>query len=261
MKQCPKYDPDYKSEKNRNQDSGESIVAESNFINVEDEWIIDSGASEHMTYDRSSFVRYQNLANPVPVRFGNKITGNGIGACEIKIRSTVNGQDKILTMKNLLHVPELRRKLISVTAMMNEGAVGSFENNKITIKNAQGSILLVANQVGNLFLDISEVRRDVNLTQSNDPSLWHQRLGHVNERTIENMVKTKSAINMKCDLNKKESTRCRSVDCDASTLGKQARKTFPLSSRERAKKPGERIHVDLCGPIGEVSITGGTYLL
>lgn len=230
---------------------------------MEDELIIDLGASEHMTYDKSSFSVYEHLSNPIPIRFGNRVlTGQGIGIGEIKIQSNMNRQGKILTMKEVLRVPDLRRKLMSVTAMMNEGAIGNFEDNKIVVKNSQGSTLLIANRSGNLFkADICEIRNEANLIEKDDLTLWHQRLRHVNKNTLERMVENNSVLNMKCDVTKKDKERCQVVECEACTLGKQASESFPLSSRERAVKPGGRVHFDLCGPIGETSITGGKYFV
>lgn len=263
LRECPQYDPNYKSKKHSKHDTGESIVAESNLSHTEDEWIVDSGATEHMTYDKSSFISYKILEEPRIVHFGNKSCGKGVGIGRIKILSTVNGKTEEITMKNVLHVPELRRKLISLPAIMTEGKTGDFKDNKITVRKQNGSELLVAHKNGNLFkANIVEVKEsEACLTFDDDISLWHKRMGHVNKRTIEDMVRNRSVLNMNCNINKRSSETCQTIGCEACVLGKQARKSFPLSSRQRASTIGGRVHVDICGPIGEIGISGARYFI
>lgn len=49
------------------------------------------------------------------------------------------------------------------------------------------------------------------------------------------------------------------IDCISCCKGKQTKKKFPPSTRERAKV-GARVHVDLCGPIGTKTIGGAQYI-
>lgn len=108
-KDCPKKKPE------SGKDS-EAIIATANHAECGNDWILDSGATDHMTNDASSMFNYQKLEVPKQVRFGDCHFGQGIGVGDIKMVTKVDGKDKELIMNNVLHVPELRRKLLSLSA-------------------------------------------------------------------------------------------------------------------------------------------------
>ena len=49
--------------------------------------------------------------------------------------------------------------------------------------------------------------------------------------------------------------------CESCVLGKQHRLSFPTSCRTRAKKVGELIHSDVCGPVSILSPGGAKYFV
>jgi hypothetical protein len=50
--------------------------------------------------------------------------------------------------------------------------------------------------------------------------------------------------------------------CEGCAQGKQHRNSFPQNPiRSRASKPGQLIHVDLCGPMSTLSINGAYYFV
>lgn len=58
----------------------------------------------------------------------------------------------------------------------------------------------------------------------------------------------------------RHSERC-TIDCISCGMGKQARLTFPPSTRFRAMQIGQRVHVDICGPIGQATLGGKRYIV
>lgn len=72
------------------------------------------------------------------------------------------------------------------------------------------------------------------------------------------MVEKQSVIGLPEKVGKTSRSNHEVVSCESSALGKQAKKTFTLSSRKRAETVGERVHVDICGPIG-VQTVGGKF--
>lgn len=90
-----------------------AIIAIVALVEACEDWVLDSGASQHMCANLSLFDNYFVLDNPKPVRFGNNQRGSGIGVGEIKVLSTVNDHEtRLLTLKNVLHVPEICHKLL-----------------------------------------------------------------------------------------------------------------------------------------------------
>lgn len=122
---------------------GTAMIAESEAnVSISDaEWILDSGASEHMTFDQNSYISYRKLDSNRLVRFGNNEKGEGIGIGDIKVRTEVGfGRKRIIILKDVLHVPGLRRKLFSVSATTQQGNKGSISSNAIVLRDTKGRI-------------------------------------------------------------------------------------------------------------------------
>ena len=71
-----------------------------------DTWIIDSGASDHMTYDKSYFT----ILSPPPVPYVTNANGEPfpvVGTGSVRITPTIE-------LRNVLYVPALSHHLISV---------------------------------------------------------------------------------------------------------------------------------------------------
>uniref|UniRef100_A0ABD2WMS0 Integrase catalytic domain-containing protein n=1 Tax=Trichogramma kaykai TaxID=54128 RepID=A0ABD2WMS0_9HYME len=76
--------------------------------------------------------------------------------------------------------------------------------------------------------------------------IWHERLAHQNKRHV------KQFLNV-CGIK----TFDDEIYCDGCAYGKQHR--LPFGNRERAEKPREIIHSDLCGPMSTESIGKSKY--
>ena len=92
----------------------ESCVSSSAFLTESDPlWIVDSGATDHVTKDRESFVDFRRLpygARWIYVGNNAKIEVKGIGTCRLFFRD-----GRTLLLHDVLYAPSIRRNLISVT--------------------------------------------------------------------------------------------------------------------------------------------------
>jgi len=105
------------------------------------------------------------------------------------------------------------------------------------------------------------VNKEANSAQRATLDLWHERLGHVNRRTIEKMMKEASVEGLTHKPETEKGNGEDIVKCDACVLGKQHRHPIPASGRERAKQVGDAVHVDLWGPIGTEAIDKSFYFV
>jgi hypothetical protein len=102
-------------------------------------WLLDSGASRHMTPHRHWFATYQALTTPVLIRVGdgNKIPAIGVGRILVIIRNR-QGRESQAVIKSVLYVPALNANLLSVRELVEGGTDVLFRKNS--------GAVLVANQ-------------------------------------------------------------------------------------------------------------------
>lgn len=243
-----------------------AIVVEANYSNQTEVWLLDSGASEHMTYDRSDFRDYKELATPKFVRFGNAQIARVVGVGQVEGVTKIHAIERRITLKNVLHIPDMRRKLISISATTSIGNTGKILPNAIEIYDKQNQLILLANKIGNLYtVDFKEVALPGSnssslYAKSEEMKLWHDRLGHINRRYIVNMAKNDCVVGLdslkSCQ---EEETVGETIFCESCVFGKQAKKPARSSERPRSIVPGEAIHVDICGPVGATTVSGAKY--
>lgn len=279
--ECPKYDPNYKEKKLKQQqnqastsnqdkkatskkersESESSLVAEQAlFCDSSSKWLVDSGATRHMTFERSDYYSYQELNETITIKFGGSETGTGVGVGSVKIRTSVDGRFKVIKLHDVLHVPELRRKLISLSSASESGAKGIIDADSITIYNNHDHKILVANREKNLYC-VETFHVEMSTTDENNIRLWHERCGHIN---VDYLLKTAKSVqgledlqNVKLSNNKSYE----SIDCVSCCKGKLAKQHLPRRSSEQATEVGERVHMDIGGPLGIATFNGDFYYL
>jgi hypothetical protein len=110
-------------------------------------WLIDSGASSHMSPYRDDFVTYQKLKKPIEVKVadGKKVTAAGRG----DVRMNFDGVETTVT--NVLHIPGLDRRLLSVPKLTNRGWVTQFTAKECSIMKGK-RVVARAPLVGNSYV-------------------------------------------------------------------------------------------------------------
>ena len=92
-------------------------------------WIVDSGASSHMTQRKELFVNYEEFDKPQKVGMGDGHTVEACGRGDIHFTMTLeNGKPRSVTMCNALYIPKLTCNLFSVRATVMKGNTVKFEN-------------------------------------------------------------------------------------------------------------------------------------
>jgi hypothetical protein len=243
--------------KNKEQPDMLAFSAESNSYNHgEHVWILDSGASMHMTFRRDFFCElneYHSGNGNRTVKLGNKQDIEVCGKGSILINKLVDGQWEQCVLKDVLYVPDLRRNLFSEGAATRKGYMIMKNNQSALIMKDKAVVMCAQLKENNLYeLDIKTVKQEsCNVVQS-DIKVWHERLGHVNIKEIQNMSKN-GAIPV-------ELTGSDTFVCEACQYGKQARLPFNKSHRGPSQ-PGDIVYSDVCGPIEELSVSGMRYFV
>ena len=94
-------------------------------------WIIDSGASQHLSRDRTKFLTYKTVSQSqaITIANGTKIEAYGIGDLEI---ATEVGK---IRLTDVWHVPNIASSLISVTRMVDAGFTVEFGRTVCYVSN------------------------------------------------------------------------------------------------------------------------------
>ncbi|PZC78057.1 hypothetical protein B5X24_HaOG202660 [Helicoverpa armigera] len=140
-------------------------------------WYVDSGCSNHMTWDAEKLRNLQKVNSnfKIKVANGEDISVEGRGNAIPSISGSSN-----LTLENVLHVPQLSMNLISVSDLVKKDFSVNFDKRGCTITNKTDQIVATCNEVDGIF-KLNEKEKYVNSTLSEKPlsNLWHRRLAHL----------------------------------------------------------------------------------
>lgn len=223
-------------------------------------WIVDSGASSHMSTNEQYFVTLEEPRSDTPrfvtVADGKRALVKGIGSCKIKCYGK-NDETKEILLSEVLFVPELDMNLVSVGSLVQKGAGVTFDENGCTIKRGERIAAVAPRRNGLYHLRLIErVNAVVEQCQLKDCiHEWHRKLGHRDIQAIHELERQElaSGIGVKhCGVK---------LNCETCLQGKMARSSFPKSSRKKSKAVLDLVHSDLCGPMNTVTPGGRRYFL
>lgn len=229
-----------------------NVVLYSSFVaqnGVSSEWIIDSGASAHMT-PCESLLKNRSMPSVKEVTVANneKLSINCVGDIEQKIGKS--GKVGSITLKDVQYIPGICVNLLSVSKIVQHDKEVIFNKHGCKILDSDKNIVATGSLVNNMFkLDIvPEPKEFVCLTKIDDFKLWHKRLGHA------------SFGKMSALLDFKNIKKVNDLKCVVCIKGKQAKLPFKHKG-SRATCLLERIHSDVCGPIQIQSIGGAKFFV
>ena len=232
--------------------SGNIFTTTFTCINPNTSWILDSGATDHMTGSSQLFSSYSPCAGnqKVKIAYGSFATVAGKGKIIIS---------PLLTLKDVLHVPHLSYNLLSVSKLTRD------HNCKINFWSSHckfqdltsGKTIGDARQDGGLYLfnnGSNFGRQDQqtcfnSISSNNEIMLWHFRLGHPSFQYLKQLLP-------KLFMNK----NAFSFQCEVCELAKHHRAVF-LPQPYQKSKPFTMIHSDVWGPSRVATFSGKRWFL
>ena len=211
-------------------------------------WMVDSGATHHMTPHRSDFISWTPTKGVVSL--GGHAEIQQIGSGTVAIRPS--GGDKIVHLHDVMHVPDADSRYFSVSALMQKGGQITFKDKKLLI-SVRGQKIAEGYQEGNLFwINTSNIALHA-ITAPTPIELWHARMGHMSYNALKRYSQSVKGITL--DPSKDQDL----TPCPGCELGKQTRSSF-LGSSKRSDRRLRIIHSDLAGPMQSRSIQGSLYI-
>ncbi|CAI7814797.1 unnamed protein product [Closterium sp. NIES-54] len=230
------------------------FVASGTTVGGVDAWVLNTGATQHMTACATLLNNVTTVAPIKHVMFGNRDTLDITR--QDNLRLMVDGGP--LTIKNVLVVPGLGANLLSVSQFTRKGMRMNIEGTMMALSMADRVHISTARQAGGHFvLDaLPSVTSAQAATSTTTLSTWHNRLGHLHLAAIQVMATKGIVDSLEFVRPSGEEEKC--VGC---LEGKMARKPFPPSTKLNASEPLKLVHTDLCGPITPASKGGARYIL
>lgn len=227
----------------------QALCAGAESKNQSSEWILDSGATEHMCSQKEKFIELTPVKSQVEIANAEKIEVAGVGS--ILLKPTSECSDETFLLANVLYVPKLDSNLLSAGRIEEMGITVCFQDGKAVMRDPkQGKVILTAHRQDRLY-KIKEITHKACFSKYE--KLMHRRLGHFHKDAIKKLVKE--------DKPGKEEASDEGNICSTCILGKMKKSPFPKGEAERASRPLELIHSDVAGPIKPTSKGGSKYIV
>ncbi|GKC43676.1 retrovirus-related pol polyprotein from transposon TNT 1-94 [Tanacetum coccineum] len=207
--------------------------------NNDDDWVIDSGSTEHITHDASILENKTKscFETPIIIPNGDAIPVEGKGEFRLPRGSKIKG---------VLHIPKFTCNLLSVSRLSKDlqSAITFFPDFCIMQKLHTRS-LIGAGECRNGLYRMGIIRREKKAMMTS-MDIWHKRLGHASGDKLTHIDFLNDS----------------SFDqvCDSCIKAKHTKLPFPKSSI-KTNDCFELIHCDIWGKYRVPSISGANYFL
>ena len=220
-------------------------------------WIVDSGATSHMSCDRKLFKTLRETSDKLVVTIGDgrSLKATGIGNVGLWMNSGRGGRQVELTLHDVLLVPELARNLFSVSQAAKMGKTLDFTEQECLVKEVRSNRVVARGhrQGGLYYLCLHSAQPSAHLASA---ELWHRRFGHLGRQSLTQLERHGMVRGLKVT----PSSPNDQCACEPCLEGKQHRSPFP-NQPSRAKGLLNLVHTDVCGKLDNRSLGGKEYFV
>lgn len=214
-------------------------------------WLIDSGASSHMSPDMADFCEYERLVPTIDVTVADGAKVHAVGKGTIVLSSPKHR----IKVTEVLHIPDLDRRLLSVAKLAERGLAARFESRACTIWKGD-ELLVTAKRHSNVYtltLDSERASFAQYVPSGGKWELWHARLGHPSYENYSRTQHTTEGLpEVKQDVEGL---------CGGCLKGKHTVAAFPRYSQSSTTRVLELVHTDVMGPMQTKSNGGAKYVV
>jgi len=231
--------------------------------NYTSNFILDCAATRHIISDKEYFSSFKQCNKQV--NWGNAKSINIKGVGNVNIIFTDSKLKCVL--KNCLYMPELGINLIS-QGELNKETYTILTYNSILLKQGNKNITK-GKKINNLYyLPIKVLNKNVlkgnqilhtseNNTSNNSNILWHQRLGHINNNSLNNLKIATIGYNT----NNTSNINYNNDNCEICIRAKFTNKINYNTNNSIKLDYLEKVASDLCGPISPITYNKCKYFI
>ncbi|UYV68112.1 hypothetical protein LAZ67_5003088 [Cordylochernes scorpioides] len=244
----------------RKVNKSDNFLAALNLTSDEDSWLLDSGATNHVCRNKDWFVDLREVSSDSIMTASG--TTEAKGYVHIFLQTSIHNESIEIKLNNVLYVPNVRRNLLSVSKIEENGNRVTFRDMVARVFNPENRIIAEATNVNGLYIvkgkTLNSSKTAFNSErdhfQNNSLRTWHQRLCHIDSNAIEKMARKELVIGLGI------SSRDKGL-CDDCCIAKSTKASHKNLGNIRSKQTLELIHTDICGPMPVKSTGGNRYFL
>ncbi|KAE8212355.1 hypothetical protein CF319_g9263 [Tilletia indica] len=232
-----------------------AFIAASPDVVGANEFILDTAASRHIVSDASRLIGFKKAPQGAGIRCadGGMMAVTGYGDLAV-----MNSDGERIRLRDVAHCPAVVGNLIGGKRLTSCGFRITFEDREAhVVHTVSGKTILKAKNNGqNWVVSLSAAPTDDALIAAPanvDPQAvhFHNCTGHCGQKRLETLAKSGTVVGM-------PKTLGNIGFCSACAAGKLARTKHPrLEIKERADRPGKKLHADIFGPINLQESLGG----
>lgn len=242
--------------KNKNKMTEYSLNIRENIKCYEKAWLIDSGASTHISGNLEHFHEIQDIPTRTVV-FGNDQVAEARKCGDVHI-SFEEGQK--ITIREVLYVEGMKANILSVSKLVNTGLTVNFTKDGCSLMNTDGRLLIGLKSTVEGLYSLTDVNSIKCMTVAARVTAYemHKRLAHM---SLTGMLKMGKCYGMQelTNISKDDEKEIR--ECKGCLQGKTHRKAMPKKRTSETSKVLELIHSDICGPMSVQSLNGSRYFI
>ncbi|CAM8887225.1 unnamed protein product [Rhodiola kirilowii] len=186
------------------------------------------------------------------VTFGDGVEGRVLGKGILNVQG-------LPRLKEVFLVKGLQANLISISQLCDGEHHVQFTQDECVVLNKNNEPVLTGRRSSNncYLLNLGKPNAETTcfLSKTDEMNLWHQRMGHVNLRTLQKIA----SDGLVCGIPKVQGEL--SIVCGDCQIGKQIKVPHKSITQINTHRPLELLHIDLMGPMQVESYSGKRYIL
>ncbi len=143
------------------------------------QWMLDSGATHHMTPFKSDFTTYTQCNGTV--KLGDVSSTSQIGVGTVIFKSC---QGIKISLSNVLHVPNIATRYLSTQELMEKGAQISMDKGAVRILVNGKCVASGYTEGCLLWIDVAEMSLHTHIKSEVSLHTWHLRMGHMSHNAL-----------------------------------------------------------------------------
>ncbi|KAJ9536490.1 hypothetical protein OSB04_un000327 [Centaurea solstitialis] len=217
-------------------------------------WVLDTGSGNHICNHLQGFKRRETLRKDrsnLRVGEGTMLVAEAVGSYSLNLPSGL-----VLELENCYYVPKMIKNVISFDLLVDQGfcykydykLISCFKNDVFYSKATPSNGLYVLNlQENREVYHISKRSKEI----EDQTYLWHYRLGHINKKRIEKLLK--GGFLGPFDFRPFD-------NCESCLSSKMTKQPFNKDNETVNESLGI-IHTDVCGPFSHEARGGYRYFI